>query len=271
MTEICIGLCVFNNAVGLSRVLVNIKRMEHFFSKINVIAFYDISSDDSLPILKQVSENLDIYIHLIQNNLPKSRIRTENIANARNGILHYIRAKFHDIPFFAMMDSNHYACVENLDIHVLENAMKRVDEWDSISFIGQNSYYDSWALSYDPFVYSFQHFTNSNVAVAAINADTKKMIEQNKGELIPVYSAFHGFSIYKSDPFLKCSYSATIDKTLFPPNSIERHSALLKMPIMPQLYSDCEHRKFHLEAVKKHGARVRILCEVLFQPSNMVA
>ena len=70
-----------------------------------------------------------------------------------------------------------------------------------------------------------------------------------KYDFIPVYSSYNGFAIYKSDKFLNCSYSSNIDITLFP-------KKLLPPQIINKFTNDCEHRKFHLEAIKKNKARI---------------
>ena len=79
--------------------------------------------------------------------------------------------------------------------------------------------------------------------------------QKNQGkydyDLIPVHSAFNGFAIYKTSMFLNCSYSSMIHINLFP-----KH--LIRCKIVNDFKNDCEHRKFHLEAIKKNGARIMV-------------
>ena len=283
--ECCvIGLCVYNNEPGLPSVLSNIvKIMEsNLFYKVTVVAFYDNSSDNSYSILetfKNKYESLcaDTFKMIIVNNTNSRKMRmdfgsgsnsvtrvldssrTARIALARNGILHVIRGlhkKGFFIKYFIMMDSNEYACVGQINIPTLCSALERSDEWDSVSFNREAGYYDYWALSYDPYIYSIYHVMNKNETIHNIREDFEKKLKyansknDNKNyDFIPVYSSYDGFAIYKSDKFLNCSYSSNIDIRLFP-------KKLLPPKIMNKFTNDCEHRKFHLEAIKKNKARI---------------
>jgi hypothetical protein len=186
--------------------------------------------------------------------------RTARIAVARNGILHVIR-DLHNRGFFnkyfIMMDSNEYACVGQINIPTLRSALERSDEWDSVSFNREAGYYDYWALSYDPYIYSIYHVVARDQTLHNMREDFDKKIKyanasaknDKKYSFIPVYSSYNGFAIYKTDKFLNCSYSSNIDITLFP-------KKLIPPKIINKFTNDCEHRKFHLEAIKKNKARI---------------
>jgi hypothetical protein len=282
-----IGLCVRNNEPGLPSVLSNIIKIieSNLFYKITVVAFYDYSSDNSYSILETFKKKYEtvftgifkMIIIVNKTNGRKMRMdyggmnnsairafdtgRTARIAVARNGILHVIRdlhkRGFYN-KYFIMMDSNEYACVGQINIATLCSALERSDEWDSVSFNREAGYYDFWALSYDKYIYSIYHVANRNETLHNIFMDFEAKLKNakivqngsNKGyEFIPVYSSYNGFAIYKSDKFLNCSYSSNIDITLFP-------KRLLPPQIMNKFTNDCEHRKFHLEAIKKNKARI---------------
>jgi len=163
--------------------------------------------------------------------------------------------------YFIMMDSNEYACVGKINIPTLCSALERSDEWDSVSFNRDAGYYDYWALSYDKYIYSIYHVANRNETLTNIRKDFEVKLNNAKGvknttnaidkkyDFIPVYSSYNGFAIYKSDKFLNCSYSSNIDITLFP-------RRLLPSQIINKFTNDCEHRKFHLEAIKKNKAQI---------------
>ena len=274
-----IGLCVYNNERGLPNVLSNIVKISEskLFDKLTIVAFYDTSSDKSYSILESFKNKYwhshgflhkTIEMVIISNKLKEFRMsfgnatrvidksRTMRIANARNEILKYIRLsqkKGQDNKYFIMMDSNEYACVGNINIHTLCNALQRCDEWDSISFNREAGYYDYWALSFDPHIYSFYHLQNKDETLKNMIAmfATKLNTAHESRELIPVYSAFNGFAIYKTNMFLNCSYSSFIDIRLFP-------KELLPSKILNYFKNDCEHRKFHLEAIKKNGAKIMV-------------
>jgi hypothetical protein len=271
-----IGLCVYNNERGLPSVLSNIVAISQskLFDKLTVVAFYDASADKSYSILESFktehsnSRSAAIETVIISNKTKEFRMsfgnasrvldksRTMRIANARNEILNYMRfahkrGQYNN--YFIMMDSNEYACVGKINIDTLRNALQRSDEWDSISFNREAGYYDYWALSFDPHIYSFYHVQNKDDALNKMVTEfaTKLNASRDSNTLIPVYSAFNGFAIYKTSIFLKCSYSSFIHIHLFP-----KH--LFPAKIVNNFKNDCEHRKFHLEAIKKNGAKIMV-------------
>lgn len=274
-----IGLCVYNNEPGLPSVLSNILKMSEskLFEKITVVAFYDYSSDNSHSIMekfkRQYSNIIEMVIIINKSNASRQmrmdlgganrvldKNRTTRIAIARNGILNYIRSQRSKgvyNKYFIMMDSNEYACVGKINIETLRSALNRSDEWDSISFDREAGYYDYWALSFDPHIYSFYHVENRNETLNSMvtgfatklkNAKNANAVDKQY-DLIPVYSSYNGLAIYKTDAFLNCSYSSDININLFP-----KH--LLPSKILNNFKNDCEHRKFHLEAIKKNNARI---------------
>jgi len=277
-----IGLCVYNNEPGLPSVLTNIIKMSEskLFEKITVVAFYDSSSDKSYSIMEnfknQYSNIIEMVIITNKSNASRQmrmdfggvnrvldKNRTARIAIARNGILNHIRSQRASgvyNKYFIMMDSNEYACVGQINIETLRSALHRSGEWDGISFDREAGYYDYWALSFDPHIYSFYHVENRNETLSnmvtsfatklknAKNAKNAKNID-DQYDLIPVYSSYNGFAIYKTDMFLNCSYSSEININLFP-------KQLLPSKILNHFKNDCEHRKFHLEAIKKNNARI---------------
>jgi hypothetical protein len=272
-----VGLCVYNNERGLPSVLSNILKISNskLFDKITIVAFYDTSSDKSYSILESFKNrhsngptSTQIETIIISNKTKEFRMsfgsasrvmdksRTMRIANARNEILNYIRLLETQRIFnkyFIMMDSNEYACVGNINIDALCHALARSDEWDSISFHREAGYYDYWALSFDPYIYSFYHVQNKDETLNnMVDSFTIKLNEAHESrDLIPVYSAFNGFAIYKTNMFLNCSYSSMIHIHLFP-------KELLPSKILNHFKNDCEHRKFHLEAIKKNGAKIMV-------------
>ena len=260
-------LCVHNNEFGLPFVLNNILKINDVFSNIQILVFYDHSTDRSLEFLNDFKEkygNMEIII----NTNPKSELRTQNIANARNGLLEKIREKYSDVPYFIMIDSNEYSCIGNINIHVLEKVLDRSDEWDAISFDREAGYYDTWALSFDPFIYSFFHFAKWNHVVELMRTQFKELMDEyNKNkpdEFIPVYSAFNVFAIYKTSKFLDCSYSSTINLELFPEDILVNQIKIVNCNIINYMLNDCEHRHFHLEAIKKNNAKIKICQNSLF-------
>jgi len=203
---------------------------------------------------------------------PKKRLtpkqKLENICHARNSVLGILRSDYSAVPYFIMMDSNNYACVGNINMDVLDGVMGRSD-WDAISFDREAGYYDFWALSYYPFLYSFFHFTDYKVVLGMMQEDFLLKLENQKqkncDDLIVVCSAFNGFSIYRTGVFLNCSYDTNIDLRWFSQRFLDDQQRITGKAIIAFKGSDCEHRKFHLEAIRKNNARIRISVKSMFK------
>lgn len=254
-----VGLCVYNSEEGLPRVLLNICKLCKLF-QITVVVVYDVSTDRSLEILES-DEFKCLRINIIKNIQPKHPDRTYQIEFARNVILGIIKRDRPDSDYFIMMDTNEYACVGAINIDVIEETITRKD-WDAISFDRAAGYYDIWALSVAPFVYSFMHFEGDVNVCAMMKRYINQLIVNYKqcypDKLIPVESAFNGFAIYRTSKFLNCSYRSDIIVDVFPEGSIEAEEALIGSSTRRAKIIDCEHRHFHLEAIKKNNARIRI-------------
>ena len=263
-----ICLSIYNNEFGLPYCLNNIAKLAQCFDKLHVFAFYDESNDHSLHILYDFNLHNPNNLTIIVNNNAKLAERTANIAFARNALLDYTRMRFGDYDYFMMMDTNNYSCIGDIQVDVFKDAIDKRDLWDALSFDRDAGYYDTWALSFDPFIYSFFHFEDWNNVVEKMRIAFNSLLHDYKtnhpDKLIPVYSAFNGFAIYKTSKFLNCSYSSNIDLDMFPDDSINKQIELMNIPVVTHLNNDCEHRKFHLEAIKKNGAKIRISTKSLF-------
>jgi hypothetical protein len=273
-----ICLSIYNNEFGLPYCLNNIAKLAQCFDALHIVVFYDESHDHSLDILNDFNIQNSINLTIIVNNNTKFAERTANIAFARNVLLDYTRMRFADYDYFIMMDTNEYSCIGDIQLDVFQDAIDKRDLWDAISFDRDAGYYDTWALSFDPFIYSFFHFEDWKNVVEKMRITFNALLNDCKtnhpDKLIPVYSAFNGFAIYKTSMFLNCSYSSKIDLDLFPPDSINKQVEQTNVDVIPNLNNDCEHRKFHLEAIKKNGAKIMISTKSLFAkfinpPSNL--
>jgi glycosyltransferase involved in cell wall biosynthesis len=268
--NIVICMCVYNNETGLPAVLRNINLLKPMFNKVRILVAYSFSHDQSLSILMNNTHGLSIEI--IQVDVILNVNKTRNISNARNVLLQTIRDKYNHFPYFIMMDANEYSCIGEINVDLISESLSRNAEWDAISFNREAGYYDHWALSISPYVYSFCHFVDFRKAVTKMRDYFNPILDDyviNKpNEYISVLSSFNGFSIYKMDKFIDCDYSDTIDLSLFPPNTIYEHIQTVGINIQTHLIFDCEHRHFHLQAIQKHGAQIKICPKHLFKKIN---
>jgi hypothetical protein len=256
--DICIGLCVKNNEFGLPFVFKNLNIMRELLN-IELIVAYDDSSDNSLKLLEESD-----FHPILLNVKNTSSIRTERISNARNTILEYISSLDKKPEYFAMMDTNEYSCIGPIQIDVLKEAFQRYEEWDCISFNREAGYYDTWALSFEPYIFSFFHFMNWRSFVDIMRKDFNDTLQSPGDDLLEVWSSFNGFAIYKTDKFINCRYSHIPCIDLIPRDLLIKQINLVgTFPMMIQM-GDCEHRKFHFEAIQKNGARIRVMKKYLF-------
>lgn len=272
----CIGLCIKNSANGLPAVFANIDKIQSLFNKMTIIISYDHSHDGSLTIIKEYiskrREDVKIIVLNVNSQTYNSKRdeyfnRTIRIANARNLIMHHIYKYNNDDEYFIMMDTNDYSCISPIDKTVLDKCLKS-NEWDGLSF-NRRPYYDLWALSINPLVVSCWHFKNTEKSLIAYNRLLSNKLNVLKNdELLPVISAFGGFAIYRTNKFLNCKYSGQYNPTLFSKKQILTHSLILDSAIMNNKPDDCEHRSFHIDAIVKNSARIRISPMKLFPDAN---
>jgi hypothetical protein len=141
---------------------------------------------------------------------------------------------------------------------VLKPYLNRTD-WDALSF-NRKQYYDFWALSIEPYVYSCWHWNKPRKVIDDMRNYLKNRISELKeGELLPCHSAFDGFAIYRLDKFIDCTYNWNIDTNIFSKEQIEKNIEIIgSFPSTSNHMGDCEHRRFHLEAMRKNNAQIRI-------------
>ena len=257
--SIVIGLCCYNSSQGLPRIFKNLRELSTKFKSTVAIFCYDISRDNTLELIKnEFQRNAPCVAELVANRYPRTHSRTHNISNARNTVLDVIKERYAHFELLSMMDCNEYACIGDIELETLDDILRddMIDRWDGISFNREAGYYDYWALSFSPFVYSFFHCTGWQQVVAAMRERFSKILDEEKGELIYVYSAFNGFAIYKMSKFVDCRYSDKISVELFPAGEIAKQCLAAKCNIIDSLSDDCEHRNFHLESIKNTTAKL---------------
>jgi hypothetical protein len=172
-----------------------------------------------------------------------------------------------------MMDMDD-VCSGNININVLEKYINNDSSWDSLSFNRRN-YFDIWALSLDIYLLSCWHFPGGFDIVNRIKSYVNEKLSKLKpDDLLECFSAFNGFAIYKKDKFTGCYYDWQIHNNydLFSIEDIERNEKALctkftidkSYHIVVNPITDCEHRYFHMKAIEKNDARIRISPLLLF-------
>ena len=278
--------CVFcgpvkNCAPFLETVLSNIEKIATLFENYVIILYYDHSTDNTLDTLKRYQRRNN-RLHFYVNIHPVSQFRTHRIANARNFCMEQIRQHYADYPYFIMMDFDEPNC-KNCNILPLQKYLMREKDkteeegesnelWDALSFNTSPKYYDIWGLSIYPFCFSYNHFNNNQQFYHTIQDYVDNKLKNLKNdELLPCISAFNGFAIYRTQKFLNCEYDGRVNLNLVPPSYMAAHMKAANSPLIYKdyghvkgRYEDCEHRAFHVQAINKNNAKIRIAPEVIF-------
>jgi hypothetical protein len=228
---------------------------------------YDESDDQTLDLLKAIQKTIP-HLQILILTEPLTPYRTQNIANARNRILQEIQhlqdtnLEFREYSYFCMIDMDN-VCAGEINAGILPQYLDRTD-WDALTF-SRETYYDIWALSIRPYIFSCWHWYTREVALEVIQTMQtyfyKKIGALSKDELLEVDSAFCGFGLYRLSKFTECTYRAHFAIPYMSSEMLDENERALGMKLMPEyqrLYGDCEHRWFHMEAIYKHGAKIRV-------------
>jgi hypothetical protein len=267
--------CARNIEIYLEKVLLNIQQISTLFKNVEIIIYYDISNDNTLQILKNVT---NLPIKILINKEEMSPCRTSRIAKGRNALLEEMKSqeisKKEKTKFFIMMDMDD-VCSKNIDLNVLkEHLVMNPTSWDSLSF-NLPDYYDIWALSLEPYMISCWSW-NSNMGdkrrliVDKMKEYVTRKLQTNK--LLQCSSAFNGFAIYRLEKFIKCRYDNSVANNMqfITENEYLQNINALKSEISNDTWSllnteDCEHRFFHMLAIKEFHAKIMVSSKYLFK------
>lgn len=256
--------CIKNCEQYIEKVFENIVKIQKLFGKTKIIMSFDISSDLSLKKLCELKNKFDIEI--IINKDPVTKERTVNIERARNKMIDLIYEKYSNFDYFIMIDMDDVSA-KPIYIESLVHGLSKKEEWDALFFNNQN-YYDFWALCMDDFQYSLWHSSNPKFLINEMNRVLKNKFNKiNINEFLTCNSAFGGFGIYKIARFINCRYRSKVDISLFNPQNIRNIYTKynIRYAINNNIY-DCEHRYFHLNAIKTNNVRLKISKKFLFPP-----
>jgi len=271
MENCIIGLPVYNASQYISHTIKNIELLEKCFKNTKIIFVYDKSKDNTLNLLKNYvkdKQNVTIYI----NEVERISNRTINIARARNKILEFIYSSNNnkDYKYFIMLDCN-YNNYKTIDVEILKKYLLRED-WDCLTF-NQDYYYDIWALSITPYYLSCWAWSCGHKVKDIMQKYITYVLSQCKeDDLVPCLSAFNGIGIYRKDKFINCYYEGNyhIKYLQYLKCNLNNNINILKnisKNVIKNYYvgskgihtnQDCEHRNFHLMAIIKNNARIRI-------------
>jgi hypothetical protein len=223
-----------------------------------------------IDILKILMENKkENYHYIFEDGITEPK-RTIRLANGRNKIIEKVKElnQNGDYTYFIMLDMDDVNSSGTF-IDSIESCFQyNYDDWDVLSGNQKHYYYDTWALSFDPYIYSSFHCENADVVFKKMCLKFNNTLDYYKKNtpdtFIEVYSAFNGFAVYKWSIFKNCNYDTNIDVSLFPVNILQKQIKYTGVPLIQYFKGDCEHRYFHMTAIEKNGARIRISPLCLF-------
>jgi len=265
----CICGTVKNVEEYLNIIFRNMEKIGSLFDDYVIILSCGNSSDKTIEKIKEY-KNINKKVELFVIKKEVNPFRTQRIAFGRNICLDLIRKKYSNYEMFIMMDCDD-VCSNEINLPILKKYLFRND-WDALSF-NKEPYYDTWALSIYPYFFSYRHFENIDEAHQNIRKKITGLLKSLiPGELLSCASAFNGFSIYRTNKFLNCNYYGYPRLDLIPEGAIKQNinANNLKITFSKRIntedskWEDCEHRGFHLEAIKKNNARIMISSEILF-------
>jgi hypothetical protein len=277
--------CIKNCSPFVNDVFKNIDKIISLFDDYNIILAHDLSYDNTLELLLEKQKDYNLTLIDVKENHSEDSFgcRTTKLATARNSLLTYIRENTNDeFTYFIMIDFDEVSA-GNMQIEVLEKYLHNSyhDKWDGLSF-NRKEYYDIWALSIEPYVFSCWHFFDGWETYYTMQEFIKnKLLNCSEDGLVECLSAFNGFSIYRKNKFLYSSYEWEISKNieLMPIELVHQNQQVLGKQIVlnksisvhsngkvieNHAYNDCEHRHFHLKSIVYSNAKIRISPLFLF-------
>lgn len=200
------------------------------------------SADASISVLQQYASKLENFS--FQNlQLEETSTRTENMANARNAYLNYLRSnsRLDNYQYVIMADFNNLN--NKLTFEAIESCFDN-SSWDVVTANQKGRYYDAWALRHPLWSPNdcweqhafYRKYTKFPESAITFSMRSRMLRIPITSEWIEVDSAFGGFAIYKSSVLnSKASYRG----------------------VTVQGKRVCEHVPFH-SALKSEGARIFI-------------
>lgn len=247
--KIVIAGCGQNIQSYIHTVFKNIYTIARLFADYKIVIFENGSTDQTLEILNAYEKKDSNIILLTERNIPVPHyLHPPRVAYCRNRLLEKIDASFSHFDYLIMMDLDDI-CATPIQIEHFKNIFKNT-VWDSVSF-NRKKYYDIWALRYPPFVKNCWNFARREQCLHYITQLGHHIVHLLKNNnMMPVFSAFNGFAIYKMDKIANCKYDGMNKERL--------------MGNLARNITDCEHVAFHYDMMKKYDARHFISSLVLF-------
>ena len=235
------------------------------------IIIYENNSEDGTKRVLRLFENSDPRVtclcdHVKDSQMINLKSRMGKIAYARNQVLSYCKEKnlFHEYPCTVWIDMDGGIW----DIASLHKTLHLDHHWDAIMANNHNKYYDAYALRNDE--YPFGPEIDDTFWVDIENGKRHGLYKE-KDKLIPVWSAFSGLAIYKSEIFNKCTYEDVVTEEVVRTYNMIAEESKYKKDIeyinnsgynFPVI---CEHVSLHFQMIQKGYDDLYIYTDLYYQ------
>jgi hypothetical protein len=250
----------------LLKIFNNLDLLSKKFKLFTVIFIYDNCTDNSEKLLQEYKRRSKFYVFVIHNIGNNSDYRTVRIANSRNKYLYVVYNIIKDIDFHIVIDADNVN-TSRWNIELINHYIHH-DTWDAISFNRSNGYYDIYALLYGNVKHNcWGYKKHSHYIIACMRNDIENRLQNTeKHSLLKCLSAFNGLSIYRTKKFKNCFYDGlykNIKSFITDQEREETVKVLQKLMSIPieideDCIENCEHVFYHLSAIQKNNARIRI-------------
>ena len=212
-----------NNADCISRGISNMLKISSLFKESIVYIYENDSTDNTVEILDHYKQkNPSKFFYTSENNVASNYYRTQNIAQARQKTLDWVRNNFKDFDILIIIDPDLYY---DINIHGIIDSFNNINKWD-VCFA--NGIYNNIGMTWDAFAFRCH---DQNDPWRGNNSYFTKLHSKRDwgtGRIIKdwteVYSAFGGIGIYKS----KCIKNVNYDLKNIDCEHVSFHNSISK-------------------------------------------
>lgn len=263
-------LTIRNSDKYLKNIFNNLHKLSQYFLRFNVVCVYDNCDDNTETILYEYKYESSYNVYIINNIYNDSSFTSVRLANSRNKYLFVINNLIKNVDYHFVIDANNMNSFE-WNYNLFLNYLNR-DDWDCISF-NRKINYDIRGLIFDKYYNIFDFGDNSDKINNHIKDKlTQKLNNIDNNELLECLSVFNGFAIYRTKKFIYCYYDG-YQKNLNDFIDNKKINLMIKT-LKNELNDDTiqifnskieiyEHVCYHLNAIKKNNARIRISKEYI--------
>ena len=194
-----------NNESCISRGIRNMIKISNLFKE-SIVYLYENDSTDSTPkILAEWKKTTpDKFHYTSEKDVQKYNFHTQNIAQARQKALDWVRENYSDFELLIIIDPDLYY---DIDTTAILDTLNKWDNWD-VCFA--NGIYNNMGMTWDAFAMRLPDQNIPWQGNKSYFSNFHKKANWGTGRIITewteVYSAFGGLGLYKSNVLKNINY-----------------------------------------------------------------